>query len=427
MERPSVLFIVIDCMREDVFSSLGSKSGYFRSMIKNGYYFPNAMTAATNTIPSFGSILTGDYPFENGLESPMNTRLESSVKTLPEIFRSHGYSTMAFVTGPLVKETGISKGFDVYEYRGKFDYIHGRTKNRIISRVKSSKKPWFVMLHFWAAHHPLFTGSKKRLLKKKIEFSAVNLIRRAGILRILQKFYRNIKLPSGRKYSTEYIKSVKHIEMMAEEITKKLNPDVIVITGDHGERLDERLTKKDLQRRGPDGKPEQWLRHSYHIYDFLMNVPLLFYGKGFPKKTVRSNVRTIDIFPTLVDYMGFPKQKSSGDSLLPPDFKEESRETVSIAPLTRSDGETEARIDGIRDERYKFGFRSDSYGDEEFLFDLKNDSHENSNILTEKQEIAHGMKERLKKIKSEKEVKSSKLDRKEKKIVTERLKDLGYM
>ncbi len=427
MKKPNVLFIVIDCMREDVFSGLDSKSGYFRRLIKNSYYFPNTMTVATCTTPSFGSILTGKYPFENGLNGVLNKKLAGNVKTLPEIFRSRGYSTMAFVTGPLVKETGISKGFDLYEYRGKFDFIHGKTKERIISRVRKSGKPWFVMLHFWAAHYPLFTGSRKRLLKKKLSFSAVNLLRRAGIFKPVQRLYRRASPPSGGKYSPKYIKSVKHIETVAEDIVKRLGPDVLVITGDHGERLDERLTENDKKMMRDGGKPEEWLRHSYHIYDFLMNVPLIFHGKGFPKKTVKSNVRTIDLFPTLIDYMGFPKQKSTGDSLLPPSYKRENKDVVALAPVVRSDGKKEVMRDGIRGQRYKYGRRADNYSNEEFLFDLKNDPHETRNILKDKDNVASEMRKKLNKIKSKDKTRGSELGKKERKIVAERLKNLGYM
>jgi hypothetical protein len=76
---------------------------------------------------------------------------------LPELLRGMGYNTYAEVTGPLLPEVGISRGFDYYNYRNSKDYYltsdwGTKLRDKFISG--HFKKPWFVLLHFWELHHP---------------------------------------------------------------------------------------------------------------------------------------------------------------------------------------------------------------------------------------------------------------------------------
>ena len=40
------------------------------------------------------------------------------------------------------------------------------------------------------------------------------------------------------------------------------------------------------------------------LFDELLCTPLIFYGKGIPKKIIKQQVRGVDIFPTLFDMIG---------------------------------------------------------------------------------------------------------------------------
>ena len=64
--KPNILFIVIDSLRAD--KCYGDKktsvTPNIDSLIKNGTYFSQNITAAPATIPSISSTLAGLYPFE---------------------------------------------------------------------------------------------------------------------------------------------------------------------------------------------------------------------------------------------------------------------------------------------------------------------------------------------------------------------------
>lgn len=85
---------------------------------------------------------------------------------------------------------------------------------------------------------------------------------------------------------------------------------LIVVTSDHGEDLGGRLPPEAVRQFG----------HSYGLYDELLLVPLILRHPGLlpAGRRIEVQVRTIDIAPTLLDYLGFePPPTFEGESLRP--------------------------------------------------------------------------------------------------------------
>ena len=116
---PSVAWVTVDALRHDRFSPeyMPKTFGWFED---NGQVFENAMAPAPWTVPSFSSMVTGNYPSQMRADLPMNEQ-EENFEVLPqnvtmaEAFRDKGYSTAAVVTnGWLNERRGFHQGFDYF-------------------------------------------------------------------------------------------------------------------------------------------------------------------------------------------------------------------------------------------------------------------------------------------------------------------------
>ena len=61
------------------------------------------------------------------------------------------------------------------------------------------------------------------------------------------------------------------------------------------------------------------MSHGYNIYDVIIRVPLIFYNKDIvPNGKSNTQIRHIDIFPTILDFVDIKNlNKVEGESLLP--------------------------------------------------------------------------------------------------------------
>jgi hypothetical protein len=126
----------------------------FDSLAERGTSFSQAICTCTTTTPSFSSILTGCYPPKHGVRGLQGYRLSASVTTMAEAFAAAGYNTFAEVTGPLLKETGILRGFEDAHHRQAYRVPFFDWRDRVIARIEAFPEPWFLLLHIWEVHRP---------------------------------------------------------------------------------------------------------------------------------------------------------------------------------------------------------------------------------------------------------------------------------
>jgi tetratricopeptide (TPR) repeat protein len=187
---------------------------------------------------------------------------------------------------------------------------------------------------------------------------------------------------------------------------------VIVLIGDHGEAL------------GSHGDGT----HGYYIYDYALHVPLLFVSpfRELQGKRVSSQVRSADVFPTLLSLIGVKSPvKVQGQSLVPLMFSPEKKEDnpaygESMAPNLQFGW---SALHTLRTTRYKY---IDAPRAE--LYDLTRDPGEQLNILTESLDTARRMKNELDRLIAETSAgaptpQAANLD----KETMERLSALGYI
>lgn len=396
--QPNVLLLLVDAMRAD--RAWGAERScvtpVLDSLIKQSTYFRNAFSVASMTTCCTASILTGTYPFEHGIRSLGDHRLRRDLSTLAEAFREAGYYTWAEVTGPLLPQVGLNRGFEAYGHRDYGQTLDTDWPQEWLARLARYPQPWFGLLHLWELHHP----------------------RRVTPAFNHERYGRHV-----------YDRAVSSLDNQLGRLLEAL-PDnlVLILTGDHGEyvapagqaSLAARVKRpfKWIKRRIPGARElkrftpalfsamdrlsgqekhlyYQWLGHGFHVYDYLVSVPLMFHAPGiFPAGHVVDHLAShVDLLPTLRAAFELPAA--------PP------RAGINLLPLTQDGGQDASGrtlyleasggrilpqpvqwLGAIRTGRYKYvrGLSSDAVPEE--LYDLQQDPAEQHNLAGQRPDLA---------------------------------------
>lgn len=153
-------------------------------------------------------------------------------------------------------------------------------------------------------------------------------------------------------------------------------------------------------------KPRERLRfigHGFHVYDYLIRVPLIFVGKDiFPEDNwISDQVRQVDISPTIVEAFGL-KQKNSkihGRSLIPLIKGHKLAEVPAYSEACGSVLRDKTRwLAGIRTPKFKYVIAPYTNNIHDLLYDLENDPNEKKNIVAKRPEIVREMRQKLQEI-----------------------------
>ncbi len=286
--RPDVFLISIDCLRPDyvgAFNRLSRLTPNLDRILEPGALFTNAVSHAPFTTPAVASLLTGQYPCQNGVRLLLGQVCRPMTTTIATIARAAGYRTAGFPsTFILNASTGLSRGFDEYRdiddghYSGRGGcWQTGDALNAALDGflAKAGRDPVFAWLHYFDLHEyhtdaaapPHVTYARD--LREKVDRDCIG-----GLLAILDKHDRR-------------------------------RDAAFIITADHGECL---------FQHGVRG-------HGQHLYDSVIRVPLGIHwpGSEFARPRVeRRQARHVDLLPTLADLWGFvgePHAVGSGISL----------------------------------------------------------------------------------------------------------------
>jgi arylsulfatase A-like enzyme len=381
---PPVIVLVIDALRADEPSYAGNPrptTPNLDAFRRDAVDFAQAIAPSTFTKSSIASLFTSRSAYEHGLywgsrevDGVLRADLLSQAEvTLAELFREKGYLTTAWVQNSHLRSfMGFDQGFvDYHDQQGSIERIHGKLLPFLAGPGK--RYGAFAYVHYIDLHDPyrpeppyetMFGGSAQvyegfdldqwgRVLddvrRGKVTLSAEQL---ASLRGLYAGQLRAIDEELGRLFA----------RLKASGLYDR---SVIVVTSDHGEAFGE----------------HGFIAHSTTPYDELVRVPLLL---KLPENrhagaTVREQVRSIDLAPTLLDLLGWKKRPSmSGCSLLPllagGTLAEECR-TAVIEIAEEGAYPTVA----LRTERWKLIHRE--HGEE--LYDLVADPAERVNLLAQ--------------------------------------------
>jgi arylsulfatase A-like enzyme len=316
---PDVVFITLDAWRADAFGPGDGRQSLTPNIdrfSKNAYVFTYARSQASWTLPSFATIFTSQYPAVHGAAA--HRPLGVSQPTLAEILAARGYDTRAFVANELcLPFTGVPRGFREYQYWnmvgwlkavGYYDtnfyfpaFRKGREEKRdsrittvltdaTLERLGRRRgRPFFLWLHYLDPHAPYWPPAEY-VDAAKIE--------------AMKSRARETGKPGGARREN-YDGEVRYVDDELDRILRVLEPrpnTIVIISSDHGEEF--------YEHGGVD--------HGHTVYEELLRVPLIIKLPGEGSGQINMPVDTIDVAPTVLDYLGIETPPSmQGRSLLP--------------------------------------------------------------------------------------------------------------
>ena len=292
VDHPDVFLITIDTLRADHVGCYGAKNvktPALDGLAKDGIRFVQAYTPSPITNTSHTSILTGLLPSSHGV-TDFAVALSSRHPTWAEILHHEGYHTAAFIGAVILDSKtlapGLDRGFDFYDNFPE----HPRTKsrwNRIerrgVSVVRHAEAwldsrpagPHFVWVHLFDPHDPYEPPAPYSQIYKDHLYDG-------------EIAYAD----SALAHFIAYLKKRGWYE-----------GSVVIAVGDHGEGLGQHREET----------------HGIFLYDSTTHVPLIIKlpgktGQG-SGRVVNSQVRTIDILPTVLDLTSSLHPTLDGESL----------------------------------------------------------------------------------------------------------------
>src|SRR3984893_7636489 len=115
----NVILVTIDTVRADHLGCYGAKNiqtPTLDSLARGGTVFERAISQVPLTSPSHAVILTGTYPFQNGVQDFTWQPLDERFRSVAQVFKQRGYATGAVVSAfVLDRSWGLARGFDFYD------------------------------------------------------------------------------------------------------------------------------------------------------------------------------------------------------------------------------------------------------------------------------------------------------------------------
>ena len=168
--KPNVILITIDTLRADHVGCYGAKAAKtptLDALAQDGVLFDRAISQVPLTWPSHAVILTGTYPFQNGVQDFTGQPLAPQFKSVAQAFQQAGYATGAVVSAfVLDRSWGLGRGFDYYDDAfsaatfqkkeiGLVDRRAGESVAHALSWLKKTpRRPFFLWLHLYDPHNP---------------------------------------------------------------------------------------------------------------------------------------------------------------------------------------------------------------------------------------------------------------------------------
>ena len=369
--RPAVnvLLITIDTLRADhvgAYGFKGAKTPTIDALARNALLFERAYSQVPLTLASHTSLLTGTYPFANGVQDFTGQPLKAEIRTVAQVLKGSGYDTAAVVSSYVLDRSwGLDKGFDLYydvfkggsfveNDPGLVERKAGASVDEALRWLRHPRtKPFFLWLHLYDPHsgyeppEPFRTQFAQSLYDGEIAYSDSQLGRVVSYLQQQDLYDRTL----------------------------------VILTSDHGESL------------GEHGEKE----HGFFVYQSTLRVPLIIKLPASGRvrsRRVSTPVPIMAIAPTILAILDLRdpirKQFETG-SLLDDKSSAEPREVYSESFYSFSSfGWSPLRT--IISEAYQY-----IEAPKPELYDLRSDPQEITNLVAEQPAVASVLHEDLEK------------------------------
>jgi choline-sulfatase len=363
--HPNIILITIDTLRADQVSCYGAqvvKTPTLDALASDGVLFERAISQVPLTWPSHAVILTGTYPFQNGVQDFTGQPLAPQFRSVAQALKQAGYTTGAVVSAfVLDRSWGLARGFDFYDDAfsaetfqkkdiGLVDRRAGESVDHAIAWLKKTpRRPFFLWLHLYDPHspydppEPYRTQYRDHLYDGEIAYADHELGRLIAWLKQNQLY----------------------------------DSSVIAALSDHGESL------------GEHGEDE----HGFFVYDATVHVPLIVKpqaGSGTRSQRRGDPVETAAVAPSLMQLAGVQDvitRQFQSRSLFAANGEPETAYSETFYPFSSFGWNP---LHALESERFHY---IDAPKPE--LYDLRSDPGELTNLATQQPGTAAVLKEQL--------------------------------
>ncbi len=409
---PHVIFITVDATRADHISAYG----YGRATTPNldailadqGVLFTQATTPSSWTFPSNTGTLTGRMPSAIGVNwTDDDARIPDGETMLAEYLQDAGYYTAGFISAHYTRgQFGFNQGFNVYEElvgngatTTDAEEINTLAMDWFQTEwipVISGTQPLFLYLYYYDPHtwynppppydilyDPTYTGT----LTAEVYRDGQDVV--SGIITPTARDIAHLQaLYDGEitYWDAEFSTMMAYLDSIG-----LLDNSIIVLTSDHGQMF------------GEHGK---WIHHN-SVYEEVLRVPLLIRYTGVisPGTIITTPVSTIDVTPTLLDWLGIPLPENMQGISLATIIQGEVRS--GIRPIySETDGTTDVNapdywiaprhdLRAVRYDNWKYIHQVVFQGEDE-LYEMQTGSqYEVNNVIDDEPDTAVTLQQML--------------------------------
>lgn len=363
-ELRTIVLASIDTWRRDTSGFLGgldpSPTSFLDGLAAKGLVAADAVTPVPLTGPSHWSMLSGRWPWRDGLRVNGDGPHPGSTPRLAGILRERGWRTAAFVSCMVLDHrAGFATGFEHYDDRfgteGQVAFLE--LTQRRGDRTVQAALDWtaalapaeqlFLWVHLFDPHAPYASP-------------------------------RGAFPGDHGKYRGEVAFADAQLERLAEGLGRAGRPleaSLWVVLSDHGEGL------------GAHGEKS----HGQLLHSATTRIPLFVAGPSIEPGRFETLASTVDVLPTILGYLGLEIPETDGVDLL--HAAESSQRAVPLESLMAARSYGLAPVLGLRAERWLW-----EASPADHLWDVAADPEEQRDLAEEQAETVALLRERRWKI-----------------------------
>lgn len=428
IRRPNIILITLDALRSDHLGCYGymrDTSPTIDRLAREGIIFTNYIAPSSHTAPSNASLITSTYPNVHNVKDWGYQFSPGISTTLPMILKKHGYNT-AFISDqlalPLIK--GFERGFNTFNTINAFTYGPVSKRKRVIEITdwainwlrNNKEKKFFLWIYYLSPHGPYLPSSPYDKMFVHDQYYKIN-----KSVPISEDLYSQSPIGTIPRYLTvngindvgyyisQYDGEIRRVDDQIGRLLSELKNEgifqnaIIIINSDHGEAL---------------GEHERYFCHANSLYEELIRIPLIIWSKNMSfGRVIASQVRTIDLMPTILNMLGIRPDVMQGQSFL---------------PLINGGGDKFPlfaygelfNLVSVRTNGWKLIY--DKNNSQYELYDLKNDPRESRNLALEEKNKFEYLKQKLREYMRRPQPKDKTITPALSRNEREMLKSLGY-
>lgn len=424
--HPNILILHVDDLGYHDVSIHGSRiyqTPHIDTLAAQSVSFANAYANYPRCVPSRFSMMTGNYPIQNGNVPDDGFKIKhiAANKNFIKSFNKIGYQTayfgkwhlgdkqslhdfgfqFSFGAGTAGSPISFIYPFNVFKGKGKNkkdpipdvdgvsnegDYLTDVMTKQALEYLdaRDSLKPFMLMLSYYAVHQPL-EAKPDDIESNRMEIDAVNFGKQPEYIR------EGTGRTKMRQDNPTYAAMVENLDKNIGKILDYLQTSgvlentVIVFSSDHGGLSNDGYNKRNLATSNyPLRAGKGWL------YEGGIKIPLFIkWQKHFtPRVESKSIVTLMDVFPTLLDLttkIDLGVDGKSMRSILYSKNKWQNRTVYWHSNKARPRNTGDTKSSAIRKGKYKLIHWYESNRIE--LYDMDKDPYESNDLTNKKPKL----------------------------------------